>query len=330
MKLFSAMLTVMFLIGLAGCGEKEEPVEQTAAKVQPPAVEPIPADKPAPVVDQPTDPVLAELKAATYFGIMEQDPVTLKNGLWEGEPAAEGGASRPRVQFLRDFYRLGDIDGDGQDEAAVALVASSGGTGENLYVAMLGKYEGKWKNLDTVLVGDRVRIRKAAFYQDHFFMDLLRHGPKDAMCCPGDLAAVAWTLKNGKLTPMEVSSEPLRLSLDKIEGFEWVLAWWNHDERAPADPEVTLSYLEKSLGGSSGCNNYFVEPVVGDTPGAVTVGPVGGTRKMCPEDIMAVEQRFLTQLGGVKSYGYTAGMLALTYEIEGKHGTMLFEGRRSE
>jgi len=62
MKLFSVMLTVMFLIGLAGCGQKEEPAEQITAKVQPPAVEPAPAAH-QPV--QPVDPVLAELKTAT-------------------------------------------------------------------------------------------------------------------------------------------------------------------------------------------------------------------------------------------------------------------------
>jgi heat shock protein HslJ len=324
------LLTIFLLVGVTGCSKEEEAVEQAATETQPQAVEQTPVAEAPPPAEPPPATVLDLLKNATYIGIKEQDPVTLKSGLWEGEPAAEGSASRPRVEFLWNFHRLGDMDGDGKDEAAVALVASSGGTGETMYVAVLGLRDGKWQNLDTVLVGDRVRIRKAAILEGRFFMDMLRHGPEDPMCCPGELNAAAWRLENGKLVDMQVKSAPLRLSVEALGPNEWVLAWWNIKEKAPSEPEVTLAFSEGRLAGSSGCNNWFTEPKDGKSPGEVSLGAVGATQKMCPEDVMAVEQRFLSQLENVKRYGYMAGMLALTYEFNGDHGVMLFEERRRQ
>ena len=48
---------------------------------------------------------------------------------------------------------------------------------------------------------------------------------------------------------------------------------------------------------------------------------------MCPDEVMAVERRFLSQLEGVNKFGYMATMLALSFEMDGQHGVMLFERR---
>lgn len=279
---------------------------------------------------EPVELNLAGLKNATYAGIEEQDPVTLKDGLWEGEPFAEGGASRPRVSFVRDFHLIGDIDGDGSEEAAVLLAAGSGGTGENIYLAVVSLKDGQLENLDTVLIGDRVQVRKAGILEGRLFMDLLQAGPQDAMCCPGELAMVGWSLKNGKLEAIEATSDPMRLSLETIGDTQWVLRWWDHDEQAPSEPEATLFFKDGRLGGVSGCNNYFAAANIGEGPGEFSMGPAGGTMMMCPDEIMAVEQRFLAQMDGVTKFGFMTGMLALSYEVNGEHGVMLFEGRDPE
>ena len=297
----SAVILTAVLVCVTGCGKKEH-AELT----------------------------LDGLKNATYTGLEEQDPVTLQDGVWKGEPFAEGGASRPSVHFVRDFHLVGDLDGDGADEAAVLLGANSGGTGENIYLAVVGLREARLKNLGTVLVGDRVQIRKAGILDGHVFLDLVRAGPEDAMCCPGELVMVGWDLKDGGLTPLAATSETSRLSLENIAETEWVLRWWSQDEPAPAEQEVTLFFKDGRLGGNSGCNTYFAAANSGDQPGDISMGPAGGTMMMCPEEVMAVEQRYLAQMSGVKKFGFLAGMLALTYEIDGAHGVMLFEGRDGE
>jgi heat shock protein HslJ len=158
-------------------------------------------------------------------------------------------------------------------------------------------------------------------------MDILRVGKGDAISNPGDLDAMAWTLKNDKLVAMGAASAPLRLSLNAISGNEWVLAWWDFEEKAAAEPEVMLVYAEGRLSGKSGCNSWFTEPKAGEAPGQVSVGPTGGTMMMCPDDVMAIERRFLSQMEGVNKFGYMATMLALSYEVDGKYGVMLFERR---
>jgi heat shock protein HslJ len=277
-----------------------------------------------------TSPILTELKNATYVGVKQKSPVTLKDGVWEGEPYEEGASARPSVHFLRDFHLLGDLDGDGLEEAAVVLAANSGGTGGNMYLAVVGIRDGALKNIDTIFLGDRVQIRKAGILEGRLFMDILQAGPTDAMCCPGELAVKAWSLRNDKLIPMAATSAPVRLSLEAIAGSEWVLSWWDLEEKAPTEPEVTLAYVEGRLAGKSGCNNWFNGPVPGQQPGELTIGQTAGTMMMCSDEIMEVERRFPGNLEGVKKFGFMAGMLALTYEKDGLYGVMLFEGRIPE
>ena len=129
---------------------------------------------------------------------------------------------------------------------------------------------------------------------------------------------------------MEATGAPVRLSLEAIAGPEWVLRWWDREEKVAAEPPVTLSYSEGRLAGQSGCNNWFTAPIIGEQPGDLAIGPVGSTKKMCPDDVMDIEWKFLGQLEGVKKFGFMAGMLALSYEMDGKHGVMLFEERDSD
>jgi heat shock protein HslJ len=330
MKKFTIVLLVALLVAVAvwltQCQE-EKPAEQVTVEQAP--VEQAPAEE-KPVELTPTEKTLARLKNATYMGIQEKDPVTLTNGLWVGEPSQEGGSSRPSVYYVRDFLLEGDIDGNGTDEAAVLLAASSGGTGVNIYLAAVRITGDKLENLDTVLVGDRVQIRKAGFGAKHIFLELVQAGPDDAMSNPGELNMVGWNLVNDKLVPLQVTTKPRRLSLETISESAWALRWWGMDEPATAEPAITLSLKDGNLGGSSGCNSYFMEAKTGAKPGDLSMGPSGGTMKACPEDVMAVEKRYLAQMAGVKRYGFLAGMLAFSYEVDGTRGVMLFERQKIE
>jgi len=330
MKKFIIVLLVVLLVAVAvwltQCQE-EKPAEQ--ATTEHATTELVPAErKPAELTRR--EKTLARLKNATYMGIQEKDPVTLTDGIWVGEPSQEGGSSRSSVYYVRDFLLEGDIDGNGTDEAAVLLAASSGGTGVNIYLAAVRITDDKLENLDTVVVGDRVQIRKAGFGAEHIFLELVQAGPDDAMSNPGELNMVGWNLVNDKLVPLQVTTKPRRLSLETISEFAWALTWWSLDEPAPAEPGITLSLKDGNLGGSSGCNSYFMEAKTGAAPGDLSMGPSGGTMKACPEDVMAVEKRYLAQMAGVKRYGFLAGMLALSYEVDGTMGVMLFERQKIE
>jgi heat shock protein HslJ len=273
-------------------------------------------------ITQTAVPGVDELANATYSGIYDH-PVTLNEGRWEGEPFVPDGASRPSVGLVKDFLISGDLDGDGSDESVVLLWANSGGSGTYNYVAAVKRYDGKIGNAATAPLGDRVQVRAGRITSGQIQLDVVQQGPDDAACCPSQTATRRWTLVAGNLsedTPAMIGT----LSLADFSGPEWVLSSLERDAPAPTQPEVTLAFEGNRVSGKSGCNRYFGSVKVGEMPGAISMGPIGGTRMACPNTIMAIEDHYLEALGNVTSYSFLAGKLALTWEKGGVTHTMLF------
>jgi heat shock protein HslJ len=271
-------------------------------------------------------PTVEELKNATYAGLGERvGAVTLANGRWTGAPPVLGAASRPSVELVEDFRVLGDLDGDGLEEAVVALTYSSGGTAVVSFLAVVARTDGTLRNVATTMLGDRVQVRSARVDDGRLLVSAVRAGENDAACCPGDLVEWQWTLGEGRLnTPGAVRTG--RLSLATLAGTVWILRAWNITAPAESEPVVTLSYDAGRFTGTSGCNRYFAVVEGGAVAGEVKVGPVAGTRMACPEPQSSVEARFLQQLGGARTFGFMLGRLAISYtKGDGSRGTMLFE-----
>jgi heat shock protein HslJ len=277
-------------------------------------------------------PTLKEVKNASYSGIEGlKGSVHLVNGRWKGRPLKRGSAARPVVNLVRDLRIAGDLDGDGASEAVVFLNYAPGGTGQFLHLAVVARKKNKIENIATALIGDRVQIRDVRIEKQRVLIDVVRSGPKDAMCCPGEVTTLGWTLApGGKLNPFTAIAKPERLSLATIGNTEWVLRSWELNEPAPAKPVVDLSFKDGRFLGNSGCNNYFATPSEGMMPGDVEVSLAGTTGISCPDKEMSVERRFLDQLAGVKKFGFLATQLALSWERQGVWKTMLFERRQSQ
>ena len=306
----SGMLLV--LLGMGACG----PADQRASYSSAPAAGAAPA------------PSLEQLGSATYVGIREAGgPVTLSAGRWEGHPFVAGGAARPSVTLARGFRLTGHLLGDRSEQAVVLLGASAGGSGDMVYLAVVGHVEGGLGSIATAPVGDRVQVRGGRIEGRRILLDVVEPGPHDALCCPGDLATRIWEVRDRTLT--EGKAVPGgRLSPQAIAGAEWVLTHWAWDDSAPGMPEVSLSYQGGRFAGQSGCNGYVAPVRAGETPGAISVAPAAGTRMMCPRPEMEVEARFLRQLSRVKKFQFVAGQLALAYDVGGSNGVMLFERRK--
>ena len=275
-------------------------------------------------------PTLKEIKNASYSGIEGlKGSVKLVDGKWKGRPYKKGSASRPVVSLIGDFRITGDLDGDGTDDAVVLLNYAPGGTGQLLHLALMARKKGKIQNLATALIGDRVQIRDVRIEQKRIFMDVIQAGPKDAMCCPGEVTTREWTLEpGGKLNRYTVTAKPARLTLETIGNTEWILRSWDSKQPAPTRPAVTLVFKDGRFTGSSGCNNYFAPVKEGKIPGDVEVGALGTTRKSCPANEMSVERRFLEQLVRVRKFGFLVTQLALSWEKDGVWKTMLFDKRQ--
>ncbi len=266
----------------------------------------------------------ADATSATYRGVGDlAGPITLTNGTWTGTPFVPGGASRPSLTLLRQAFATGDLDGDGTAEAAVLVGLNSGGSGELIYLAILQRQGPGVVNVATGLVGDRVGVRAMRIAGRRIELDVVQAGPGDAQCCPGELASRAWELRHATLVELPASVTG-RLSLETISGIAWTLVSLAFDEPAPPEPPVTLRIDGVRIAGSSGCNNYFATITPASSPGAVAISGIAGTRKMCEEPVMVLEQRVLAQFATVRRFSFVGGQLALSYERDGTYGVMLF------
>lgn len=138
------------------------------------------------------------LANASYQGI-EDEAVQLSDGLWEGAPYVEHGAARPRVGLAMDFLVLGDVDGDGEDEALVLIWQSSGGSGTFNYIALVEIGDSTAVNFATTELGDRVRAVSGSIENGVIKVDVIEHGPDDPACCPSQNAT---RLYDNKLNPI--------------------------------------------------------------------------------------------------------------------------------
>jgi len=268
-------------------------------------------------------PVMEELVSLDYSGVRDE-AVTLTDGRWEGEPPyEEGAASRPVVGLFKDFYLHGDLDGNGTNEAVVILWATDAGTGSNTYVAVTTRRDGLPVNIGTALIGDRVQLRAGRLENGRIELDLVRQGPDDAACCPGETVTRVWELGADGLVE-GVGQDTGRLSLADLEGQEWLLEGINRDEPVPDGLQVTLNFSSDRISGHSACNRYFGSVTVGESPGEIALSKLGSTRMACAEEAMSLEDSYLQALQGVARFGFLNGKLVLTWQQGDSYNHMLF------
>jgi len=266
-------------------------------------------------------PTLREAENAEYRGIYDY-PVRLADGRYDGEPFVEGGASRPTVQLLGDLLETGALEGDETKEAVVLIVESSRSSGSFVYLAVIARRTVNVENTSTILVGDRVQIRSLGIVDGKIIMEVIQHGPEDAMCCPSQKARRTWVLEGGEL--VEKSSEITgTLSFADLSGTEWVLARSRWTGKVVQDPPITIVFEGGRVSGSSGCNAYFAE-ISESSPGEISISDTGMTRMVCSEEIMLFERGYLEAIDGAVKYGFLAGKLALTCKVGDEIKILLF------
>jgi hypothetical protein len=271
---------------------------------------------------------VSALSNMTLRGLSDTPQVTLRDGAWQGKPYVKGGAEAPQVTLMRNPIAYGDLDRDGRPEAVMLLTQSTGGSGQFLHVAVAGARRGQPRSLAATQVGDRVQVRDVRVQNGRIWLDVVRAGPDDPACCPGEVASVGWTLSRGRLVPIKDVPPVSRLGPATLGGNNWVLREWRSGEAAVAQPPLTLSHQDGRFVGHSGCNRFMVEVTArGDLPGDVKVATPGLTRMACEGDAAVTESRFLDQLARVRRMGFREGRLALDYEVPGddRPHAMLFE-----
>jgi heat shock protein HslJ len=266
---------------------------------------------PLPAVATQDEGLRALLSNAEYRGIYDR-PVRLVEGRFEGDPFVPGGASRPSLRLIGNQIVQGDLNADGEADAAVLLVESSGGSGSFVYLSAFSLAGGKAVNLDTVLISDRVQVRGFAHEDGGLTLDLVVVGEGDPAAFPATRVRKRFRLSGGELA----ADAPARLgslSLADLEGTAWTLRRMAA-AGAGTRPEgsITASFAEGNIAGNAGCNRYF-GTVEDKGRGAVSFGEIGVTAMACPQrGLMEQEQAFLEGLQGADRFGFRFGDLVLS------------------
>ena len=276
-------------------------------------------------IDFSKPPGLAEVANAKISGIGDH-VVTLRDGLWEGSPYVEGGASRPKVGLVDHFILHGDLNGDEIDDSVVLLSESSGGSGSRTYLAVMSRDGRRVANLGTVMVGDRIQVISGWVAERQVVLDLVRAGPGDAACCPSERAVVSWDLVDDGL---KTATEHVigTLSLSDLEGPEWTLIELGRGRTIPDGVTTTLVFQADKVAGSGGCNRYFGS-VSSTTPGTLEFSAMGTTQMACPDPAMGVERQYLRSLAKASHYGFSGGLLFLNCDTDNGTVTLLFDRPR--
>jgi heat shock protein HslJ len=280
---------------------------------------------PAPVETREDPPPGPNLGNATYTGIYDQ-PVTLRNGRYVGEPFVPGGASRPTLTLVEPLTARGDLNGDGKQEAAVLLVADSGGSGDFVYLAVMADTDAVARNLATTFLGDRVQARRLRIADGQIRVDLLIAGDEDVAGFPATKVRKTFALQQEHLNGIG-SEEMGALSAADLQGSDWTVSEWSDASGAKRVPQGRISarFETGRIAGSAGCNRYFAN-LEDRGQGAISIGSAGTTRMACAPPLMEQEQSFLGTLGKVERFGFRFGNLVLS----GPGGTLVLSPQSSE
>jgi len=174
-------LIVFLLILLIGCRPATPPptvIDQTQSA--PNAVNES-TSSPATSTSMPEE--VEEIRNAQYqLGATDAfQVVQLTEGKFEeGMPGSDNFMSI----LVSEFVAVGDLTGDGTDEAVALISENYGGTGVFVFLAVFSNVDGTWTFRSSTMVDDRPKLNALSIANNEIFLDAVIHGIDEPMCCP--------------------------------------------------------------------------------------------------------------------------------------------------
>lgn len=247
---------------------------------------------PAPITEE-------SLRNATYrTETTESGTVTLEGGAYHatGTPGTPGELA---IRFVD--HAVGDLDGDGRDDAAVVLVEEAGDERLFRLHARLSDEDGGTRDVASRLLGDRIRIRGVRILDDLIATDLLIRAPGEPVAAPPSVpTTLGFALTGRGLLPIDppgAGVERRGLSpgdpLARLSSGDWLLSGLGAEGGAELLADVsrlprlrfTPELLDEDgvrgrLSGFAGCNRIFAS-YRADAEGGLRVSAPARTRRSC-------------------------------------------------
>ena len=185
-RAFCLIALFLVLLNVVACGIQA----QSATPTPPP-----PTSTPIPPL------TLEALKNAEYDSEFPKDhKAKLTDGKYQEE--YQPGAATKLIIGLHPAYAIGDLNGDGVDDAAVILVANPGGSGTFYHLAAVVNENGTPEHVASQSLGDRIQVKSISIRSGEIVLDMVVHGPSDPLCCPTVEVTRTYKLQGDKLSPI--------------------------------------------------------------------------------------------------------------------------------
>jgi uncharacterized membrane protein YhaH (DUF805 family) len=145
--------------------------------------------------------IVNALKNLTYPTIYET--VTLKDGGYNRDSLVDiKNDIHDRLSVTFADHAFGDLDGDGNEDAAVVLVANGGGSGHYFYLIPVFNVGGEPKVFNSgVELGDRISLEHIGIREGRVTVQIITQGPDDPLCCPTKSQSLDFYVDSKKLHP---------------------------------------------------------------------------------------------------------------------------------
>lgn len=100
---------------------------------------------------------------------------------------------------MSDVTAVGDLNGDGAQDAAVILIANTGGSGNFYYLFGVLNDKGTPKPSAPEFLGDRIKLKALAIQGSEIVIDFMTQGPRDTMVNPTLPVTRKYKPQDGKL-----------------------------------------------------------------------------------------------------------------------------------
>ncbi len=194
---------VVLALAISACTPTVAPTPQPTEPVGTGTATPIPE----PTAGTAPNLTLDQLRNLTYpIELAPDGEAQLVDGSFSA-PAAPGSAAEITIDLSASFA-FGDINGDGVPDAAVVLVAQTGGSGTFYYLSPVLNQDGTPNPLTPELLGDRVELQSLAIAAEQIDVEMITAGPDDPLCCPTQQSSRTFALSGTELEIVAESDTP--------------------------------------------------------------------------------------------------------------------------
>ncbi|HPN53562.1 MAG TPA: META domain-containing protein [Anaerolineaceae bacterium] len=242
--------------------------------------------------------------------------ITLVDGLSEIEAAPNSTAKIVTRYFGNEVY--GDLNGDGQEDAAFILTQNSGGSGTFFYVVIALHTADGVQGANAVLLGDRIAPQSLSIKDGLITVSYAdRKAGEDFSVQPSVGVSKNLQLASGRLVEIKYTSPILN------RPWTWVHTQMNDGTlTAPkkADAFTLTLAADGTYSGTTDCNNYFGQYQLEGQQ--ITFGPPASTKMACQD---SQESEYLEKLIETSSFIFDSQANTLVLLIKMDSGSLLFK-----